>query len=126
MSSSSRASYFDTFYPRFIQDDSTSILSNFQRLAKLKGWGRESKRYRKEYQDCMNSEYRGHVGCVFSTGKLEGWQDLCEEVGIRDPPDSITGCKKVSSNIDLKKLNAQGSADQLDLLNRHSILSMST
>ena len=100
MSSSAPSSYFDAFYPLFTQDDSTSIVSNFKRLAKLKNWGSESKRYRKEYQNCLNSEYRGFVGCVFSRGKLEDWQKLCEEVGIRDPPDSITGCKKVSSDID--------------------------
>ena len=126
MSSSSPSSYFDTFYPRFSPDDSVSILSNFRRLAKLKGWGPDSKRYRKEYQKCLNSEYREFVGCVFSRGKLDGWRDLCEEVGIRNPPSSITGCKKVSSNIDAQKANPRRSTDQPYLLNRRSTLSMLT
>ncbi|KIM27370.1 hypothetical protein M408DRAFT_330076 [Serendipita vermifera MAFF 305830] len=90
-------SYWSKF-PDFDHNESALVETEFERLAQEQGWiedntkKKKSKRYRKEWGECLESEFTQHYG---DSSRLEGWQALCSEVGIEDVPQSIKGCKKV-------------------------------
>ena len=87
--------YFDTFRSTgFIPDPTASVLTEFKRLAKLRGWKEGSKQYRRHKSQCFAGEFETHYGN--KTERLEGWQNLCYEVGIDPAPPSVTQCKKAS------------------------------
>jgi hypothetical protein len=90
-------SYWDQF-PDFDHDPNAPIKEEFQRLARLKGWVGNApeiqKMFRKEWGECFLSEFDKYYGCDASS--LAGWQLLCEEVGLKDIPDSVRGCRSVS------------------------------
>jgi hypothetical protein len=79
-------------YPPFIYDLNAGLKANFERLSNDRNWG-ESLR-RKRWAQCQMEEFSYAYGK--DTNKLESWQSLCREVGISDPPESITKCKNVS------------------------------
>jgi hypothetical protein len=81
-------------YPEFHPDPVAPLLDEFSRLAIQRNWKAGSKRYRKEWKDCVEENFTAEFGQNASS--LAGWQALCTEVGITDVPTSITGCKKVS------------------------------
>ena len=89
------STYFARF-PNFVPDPSAELLTEFARLATACDWKEGSKRYRKERRACLLSEYDQHVGSVDLPGKLQQLQALVSELGIENPPDTITQCKLVS------------------------------
>jgi hypothetical protein len=84
-------------YPNFRPNARATIQSEFNRLASQEGWKKGSNRYRAAYARCMGQEFTDQFG---SDGKLEGYQELCREIGISPAPGSVTQCKQVrgSSN----------------------------
>ncbi|OAK94942.1 hypothetical protein IQ06DRAFT_284892 [Phaeosphaeriaceae sp. SRC1lsM3a] len=80
-------------FAKFTYDPVSGLKSNFDRLAIQRGWGRKLKR--KRWTECQTNCFAALYGGVAEESKLEKWQDLCREVHIADPPESITGCKKV-------------------------------
>ena len=90
--------YFDKFRSAgFIPDPTASILTEFKRLAKLRGWKVGTKQYYHHKSQCFAGEFETHYGN--KTERLEGWQSLCWEVGIEPAPGSVTQCKKASNYI---------------------------
>lgn len=79
-------------YPTFTPDPHTSLLGNFKRLARAQGWDKD--RRKNERQIYLTHQYDIHLGSI-STGKLQKWQGLCQELGVDPIPTSITKCKKV-------------------------------
>lgn len=76
-------------FPPFVYDRSAGLQSNFKRLAADRNWGKRTKA--KRWAQCQEEEF-GHAYGGDIT-KLESWQDLCREVHISDPPNSISQCK---------------------------------
>ena len=89
-------SAYSARFPDFIPDPSATLLEEFARLARLRGWQKGSKRYKKERRQYLTSEYDLHIGVIDQGGNLQQFQALCRELGIDDPPDSIRQCKLVS------------------------------
>lgn len=79
-------------YPTFTPDPHIPILGNFKRLARAQGW--DKNRCKNERQIYLIHQYDIHLGSI-STGKLQKWQGLCQELGVDPIPTSITQCKKV-------------------------------
>jgi len=94
MPSTIASSYFVAFSD-FVPDPSASIEQEFARLARYRQWSPSSKRYKKERRKFLLSEYDHHVGYIQAANNISKWQDLCLELGINDPPQSISDCKKV-------------------------------
>jgi hypothetical protein len=82
-----------TQFHGFVYEPSAGIQSNFDRLASVRKWGAALKS--KRWAECQVARFGNLYGT--DTSKLEMWQALCREVYIKDPPGSITGCKKVST-----------------------------
>jgi hypothetical protein len=78
-------------FQNFAHDPAAGIASNFERLAAERNWGDGLKRRR--WAECQEEEFGRAYGT--DTTKLDIWQNLCREVHISDPPDSIAKCKKV-------------------------------
>lgn len=56
--------------------------------------GAKTKNQKKDLQKlALTAEIKFHYGA--SMGRLDRWQELCEEVGIEKIPTSITQCQKV-------------------------------
>lgn len=89
-------SYF-VHFPTFIPDPTAAIEAEFARLAIHQGWSTKTVKQKqalaRRRQECYEAEFHHHYGN--NTTKLENWQSLCEEVGIRPTPPSINKCKKV-------------------------------
>ncbi|GBE79462.1 hypothetical protein SCP_0206620 [Sparassis crispa] len=83
--------YWDS-YPNFDHNARAPLRTEFERLATQRGWRAGSRRYRNEWAQCCVTEFGRHYG---HHDRLDGWQALCVEVGIRDVPTSITACKKI-------------------------------
>lgn len=75
----------------FTYDHATGLKSNFLRLSAARQWGPNRKAA--QWVACQSATFDNLYGT--DTTKLEIWQDLCREVYIKNPPNSITGCKKV-------------------------------
>ncbi|KAH7088221.1 hypothetical protein FB567DRAFT_627973 [Paraphoma chrysanthemicola] len=88
-----QASAWFSSYPNFTYDPSTSLPSNFTRLATAKRWGPKLKY--KRWIACQTVLFDALYGTDVT--KLDKWQDLCREVGITDVPGSIKKCKKSAS-----------------------------
>lgn len=67
----------------------------FRQVAVQRGWKPGSKKWKKNWNTCMNSEYDRLIGGRGSS--LATWQELCTKVGIKDSFTSINQCKKVRS-----------------------------
>jgi hypothetical protein len=80
-------------FTNFVYDPRSGLKKNFDRLAAQRGWGQKLKN--KHWTECQNNCFTSLYGGDADKYKLEKWQDLCREVHITDPPQSITGCKKV-------------------------------
>ena len=91
----SNMSYFAKFR-NFAPDPTKGLQAEFARLAIDQGWGRKSKRHKEEWRQACQEEFEVHLGATVMGGRLAGWQDLCEELGVEYIPTSITQCKKVS------------------------------
>jgi hypothetical protein len=88
--------WFSAFI-NFTYDPSSGLRSNFDRLATQRGWGRKLKQ--KRWTECQTTCFTALYGGDADKNKLEKWQDLCREVHIADPPNSISGCKKVTTTL---------------------------
>jgi hypothetical protein len=93
------ATWFSSFN-NFVYDPNAHLKSNFSRLATARKWGNKLRCAR--WVDCQISLFDTLYGT--DTTKLEIWQDLCREVRIAEPPNSITGCKKVNKKLFLFSL----------------------
>lgn len=98
MPSATASSYFLGFSD-FVPHPSTSIEQEFARLASSRQWSSGSKRYKQERRKFLLSEYDHHVGYIQTANDVSQWQDLCRELGIDNPPQSIKDCKKVKTII---------------------------
>ncbi|CRL24407.1 unnamed protein product [Penicillium camemberti] len=78
-------------------DPDLPISVAFGRVALQRGWKPGSKKWKKNWNTCMNSEYDRIIGCRVSS--LATWQELCTKVGIEDSFASINQCKKALSRI---------------------------
>lgn len=88
-----RNAYFDGFMAqRFVPDPTSAFTSEFDRLATHMQWTKGSKAYTKQRAEAVAEELNSQYG---HTSKLEGWQELCSDVGISPVPPSIRQCKKV-------------------------------
>jgi hypothetical protein len=83
-----------THFHGFTYDFGADLRSNFNRLATALRWSRDQKHM--NWIQCQASVFDSFYGT--DTSKLEKWQELCREVGIQEPPNSITRCKKVFYN----------------------------
>jgi hypothetical protein len=80
-------------YGNFEPEPTAPFRTEFERLARYKGWGSETKRY--HLINILSEE----VAFLFGDGeeKLHDFQDLCEDLGIEDVPSTLTQCRKVST-----------------------------
>jgi hypothetical protein len=82
-----------TQFHGFVYEPSAGLQSNFLRLASVRKWGGRLKDER--WAECQSTQFNNLYGT--DTAKLETWQSLCREVYVKNPPGSITRCKKVSN-----------------------------
>lgn len=82
-----------SLYTDFAYDPTAGLKSNFDRLAVQRKWGHRLKARR--WSECQTTMFASLYGYETEVSKLERWQDLCREVLINDPPNSISGCRKV-------------------------------
>lgn len=80
-------------YTDFAYDSTADLKSNFDRLALQRKWGHKLKA--KRWSECQTTMFASLYGHDTEVSKLERWQDLCREVLIDSPPNSISGCRKV-------------------------------
>lgn len=85
------SSWFDR-YPDFTPNEA-GLWKNFCRLSKTRKWG--GKKKGDLWIQCLIAEFNNKVASQADVGKLEKWQELCRDVYIANPPESITQCKKV-------------------------------
>lgn len=88
----SESAFFASF-PDFAHNPAAPISEEFSRLAAQRCWKKGSKTWKKSWSRCMNDEYDRLVGKSL-TG-LEGWVQLCSELGIDGEFTSIRQCKMV-------------------------------
>ncbi|RAR03830.1 hypothetical protein DDE82_004917 [Stemphylium lycopersici] len=77
-------------FPNFVPSPAASFKSEFGRLAQGQGWSKKQKR--KQLVALLTSEVTFYWGA--DEGKLSHYQELCEDLGIKDVPTTITKCKK--------------------------------
>lgn len=86
-------SYFSKFAADgFVPNPNASFKNEFSRLATLMGWSVDSLEYGRNRLLAIQEEFNANYG---SSDKLQGWQELCRDVGIVPIPTSIKQCKKV-------------------------------
>ncbi|KAF2444630.1 hypothetical protein P171DRAFT_472669 [Karstenula rhodostoma CBS 690.94] len=95
---SSVSDWFSNF-AGFQYEPSSGLRRNFDRLASQRGWGRKLEK--KRWTECQTTCFAALYGGDADKNKLEKWQDLCREVHITDPPDSISGCRKALGSRDV-------------------------
>ncbi|KAJ5781352.1 hypothetical protein N7457_006512 [Penicillium paradoxum] len=78
-------------------DPSTPVSVAFHLVSQQRGWKPGSKRWRKSWNACMNSEYDRLIGCRVTS--LATWQELCAKVGIEGSFTSINQCKKALARV---------------------------
>jgi hypothetical protein len=91
----SEVSGFWLQFPEFVPQPKASFKSEFAHLAK--SHGRNEKAKRKHQTKALTSEIDFHYGKCMD--KLDLWQQLCKDVGIKSIPISITTCRKVSTTL---------------------------
>lgn len=85
-------SFFASF-PAFNHDPTAAISKEFYRLGAKRGWKKGSKTWRKQWKNCMNSEYDRLIGKRMVG--LADWNELCWELGLKADHTSINQCKLV-------------------------------
>ncbi|KAH7335625.1 hypothetical protein BKA66DRAFT_577490 [Pyrenochaeta sp. MPI-SDFR-AT-0127] len=80
-------------FNKFAFDPNSGLKSNFERLAAHRNWGHKLKR--KRWTECQTACFDALYGGDADKNKLEKWQELCHEVHITNPPETISGCKEV-------------------------------
>jgi hypothetical protein len=88
------SSYFSSFLGSgFTPDPSSTLEDDFERLSLQEGWRPGSSERVAQWRRALESELEAQFG---EANKLESWQALCAELGVRPIPTSITQCRKVS------------------------------
>lgn len=72
-----------------------SLHQSFATLATTQHLRPGTKKYRKARERFIVEEFDDYFG---EDTKLGNWQKLCLDLGMEDPPQSITQCRKVCSN----------------------------
>lgn len=80
-------------FPGFDHDPTAGICAEFQRLSQHRKWKQGSKKWRKNWDACMNAEYERLIGIRVTS--LATWQQICKKLGLKGLFTSITKCKKV-------------------------------
>lgn len=89
------SSYFSNFAARgFTINPNVSFQDEFARLASHMNWQPGTKSRVEHWRNALESEFGDQYG---DSSHLSGWQALCTELGVENPPESITKCKKVRS-----------------------------
>ncbi|KAM0796633.1 hypothetical protein BDR22DRAFT_519810 [Usnea florida] len=91
-------SRFQTFAP----NPDATLIENFKQLAISKNWGKKSKKFKEERKSYMLALADTHLGSIDSGGtaeRLVALQGLCEELGVKPVPSSITQCNKQLSTV---------------------------
>ncbi|CAK7244402.1 MAG: hypothetical protein STHCBS139747_005940 [Sporothrix thermara] len=86
---------FFALYPEFPYDFSLQPATSFRKLRHFYGWRKRSDEdveAWEDYQHALMDEVRLWFG---TTENLSSWHQLCRAVGIQDPPETKTQCKKV-------------------------------
>lgn len=98
-------SYFSRFAADgFVPNPNASFKNEFSRLAKDMGWSDNTLEYGHHRLLAYQAEFNVNYG---SSDKLQGWQDLCRDVGITPIPTSIKQCKKVSVCPDVAPMESE-------------------
>ena len=92
--STPRANSWFSGFVGFAYDPAAGLRSNFNRLSSQRKWGGKLKGA--QWAECQEAGIDRVYGT--DTMKLEKWQQLCCDVYISNPPNSITGCKKVTAS----------------------------
>jgi hypothetical protein len=74
-------------------DTNLPISYTFGLVSLQRGWKPGSRRWKKAWNACMNSEYDRLIGSRVTS--LATWQELCAKVGLQESFTSINQCKKV-------------------------------
>lgn len=87
----------NSFFAKFVvggfrRNTNASFDEEFNDLARHMGWSKTSKQFRKNRILAAKQEVEVNYG---SGSKLQGWQQLCEDVGIGPAPSSVKQCKNV-------------------------------
>lgn len=117
-------SYFSKFAADgFVSNPNASFKNEFSRLAKDMGWSDNTLEYGHHQLLAYQAEFNANYG---SSDKLQGWQDLCRDVGIAPVPTSIKQCKKVRvcSGVDKAILKLTSSFHRS--LQRYILISMTS
>jgi hypothetical protein len=76
----------------FSRTTNSSFDVEFNQLAQHMGWSKKSKEFRKHKIMATNQEITSIYG---GSSRLEGWQQLCNDVGVEPMPSSIKKCREV-------------------------------
>ena len=78
--------------PALTEQPSSSFWDELDQLARQKGWSKKSKDFREHKVLATEQEIRSIYG---ECSQLQGWQQLCDDIGITPIPSSIKKCKVV-------------------------------
>ena len=90
---------FFRLFPGFHYNHKASPEESFRQLKRFSHWDKNSRPEKtawQKYQDALVKEVELWFG---DTSDIHAWHHLCEAVGVRDPPPTITECKKVSQRL---------------------------
>jgi hypothetical protein len=85
--------------PEFDSDPTSTIVSNFRRLAIQEGWTKKSKSYKEGrrafFAEAVETGFISNFGA--NASNLQAWQSLCRTIGVEnvDTLTSIKKCRKV-------------------------------
>ncbi|RDW76552.1 uncharacterized protein DSM5745_06544 [Aspergillus mulundensis] len=92
------ADFFSRF-PGFTPNPSASIIDEFERLARHRGWSHNSRR-RKHHSEWIDFAEAEFDRCFGAETKLESYQNLCQILIPDEPaPPSITQCRKALKRV---------------------------
>jgi hypothetical protein len=83
-------------YAGFVPEPSAPFKTEFERLARHEGWSGSEKRY--HLIDILSEEVAFHYSVGDAANKLHDLQELCEDLGIKNVPNTLTRCRKVRIN----------------------------
>ncbi|KAJ5765971.1 uncharacterized protein N7511_003587 [Penicillium nucicola] len=88
----------------------------FSLVGEKRKWKQGSKCWRRNWNRCMAYEYDRLIG--FCDTKLEKWQEICRQVGIKEILPSINRCKKALDGIRVNIVDVLDSWNT-DIIPRH-------
>lgn len=85
------ATYFSQF-AAFTPNPSARFNAQLAALAQHQNWSKAEKKQRRG--EAIEAEFHDLYGTDY--GRLDKWQELCQDVGVDAVPSTVGGCKKVS------------------------------